>query len=172
MIEAFGGRGEIWKRCYRDYPGCAVDQDREKCEHLALISPRRSIYLGDTLDVLPRLLEAHPEANFLDLDAYGDPWAALTAACSSKSLKGAAVVITDGLQQTLNRNLRSSQSPALIRMSELAGGFLKLRQDYESSARLFADEICGGIHSWTSYAVGDRRTGMRHHAFIVKPDTR
>ncbi len=106
VLEAYGGYGAIWQRCYRDLPqGCVFEQQRHKGDVLCAQRPTWAVYVGDCAPALHAGAGAHLPVNVLDLDPYGDPWPALDAFCTSERPRPPvlAIAVHDGLLQYIRR---------------------------------------------------------------------
>ena len=72
ILEAFGGSGAIFDRCYRfTKNGVVIDNDPTKAEKLAIRRPTWAVYEGDSAECIQAGAGAHLPINFLDADPYG-----------------------------------------------------------------------------------------------------
>lgn len=68
VIDAFAGRGEIYKRLYRDFSGCAIDHKEVLAERAARMRPRWSVLCGDAPALLAAGLFNFKAVDLFDLD--------------------------------------------------------------------------------------------------------
>lgn len=104
ILEAYGGTGEIWSRCYRAVQqGTVIEKDADKASLLAVQRPGWSVYEGEAVQMLSAGAGSHLEANVLDVDPYGDPWPAIAGFLKSDRPRPERmfVVVNDGLRRKL-----------------------------------------------------------------------
>jgi hypothetical protein len=68
VLDAFAGTGEIYKRLYRDFPGCAIERKEVLAERAARMRPRWSVACGDAPGLLASGLFDFRAIDFFDLD--------------------------------------------------------------------------------------------------------
>ena len=104
VLEAYGGTGQIWFRCYRSIKtGVVIERDPAKAEILARQRPTWSVYEAETVGALAAGLGAHLPVNFADFDPYGEPWPAIQAFFASERPfpPKMVVVVNDGMRRRI-----------------------------------------------------------------------
>jgi len=101
ILEAYGGKGELGKALYLQYPGVVFEQDGGKAQYLAEQRPSWAVYDGDCVKAMAAGIGFHLRPNFLDFDPYGSPWPAIRAAFTQKNNLDdfVGVVVNDGLRR-------------------------------------------------------------------------
>lgn len=171
VLEAFGGYGQLFNECYQRFErGVVLEKDSEKVDYLASQRPTWSVYECDNVTALAAGAGSHLKVNFLDLDAWGDPFGALRAflqghgkTCSPRLL----VVVTDGWR-------RKVQHKGAWHTKEL-GPFVQrfgndLAKDYLALAREVVTAIASGsgfeVESMKGYYCGHANL-MAHYRLIL-----
>lgn len=170
VVEAFGGIGKLYYRCYQDIPrGVAFETQEPKAIYLARQRPHWAVYNSDCVLHLATILKIWP-ANFFDLDAYGDPWPATWAILSaSHQVNRLAIVITDGLR--IKTGVRGAWiTSSLEAIAKRYGNEQVHRQYKEFCAEMFAEKTQAAgfkLLYWTNYYCGAAHN-MTHHAAIIE----
>jgi hypothetical protein len=101
ILEAYGGKGELGKALYLQYPGVVFERDSLKTQYLAEQRPNWAVYEGDCVKAMAAGIGFHFRPNFLDFDPYGSPWPAIRAAFAQGDKLDArvGVVVNDGLRR-------------------------------------------------------------------------
>lgn len=112
VFESYAGHGEIFNRVWHGHAsaGVAIEKDTQKAERIARQRPTWRVYRGESISCIEAGIAADMAIDVLDVDAWGDPWGAVSAffARPRAFRQSMAVVITDGLAQKARRDPFSS----------------------------------------------------------------
>lgn len=177
VMEAHGGLGRIWERCYRTVQaGVVFEKDAAKAEYLARQRPTWAVYEVDCVTALAAGVGFHVPINFLDCDPYGEPWPVIDAFFAGHGAgwpDRLGIVVNDGLRQKLSINGGwdvASIQPMVQRYGAAAmfANYLEICQEMlvEKTSQhgyvlaLWAGYYCGAGDQMTHYAaILNRSTG-------------
>lgn len=172
ILETFGGWGKLYESCYQSCCyGLVIDKDPQKADHLARQRPAWAVYQTDSVSALRAGLGAEQPFNWLDVDAYGDPWPALRAFFQSERTfaKRLCIVVTDGLR--IKINLRGAWETASLLDAVLRWGNDGLTENYLAACREMLEETAiqagYGLDYWHGYYCG-HSDQITHYAAILR----
>jgi hypothetical protein len=172
VLEAYGGYGRVFARCYphlRD--GVVFDKLPERARTLAQQRPTWAVYEADCVKALSLGVGNHLPVNFLDLDPYGEPWPALDAFLESDRLLPPRLVIctNDGLRQRALRGNSGWTVKSLQPMVDRVGN-AALHDNYLDVCRTMVTERAIAhnyrLEKWTGYYCG-LHLMMTHWAAVL-----
>lgn len=101
ILETNGGKGELGKTLYLDYPGAVFEKDKNKTPYLVEQRPHWAVYECDCVKAMQEGVGFHHRPNFIDLDPYGNPWPIMKVISSNadKLDNIIGVVVNDGLRK-------------------------------------------------------------------------
>lgn len=174
ILETFGGYGKLYDALYYPYPaGCVMEKDAEKIDRLAEQRPTWAVYECDSIAAIAGGVGAHLLVNYLDVDAYGEPWPVIDAWFSSSRPRSMemAIVVTDGLRQPLSMG-KDWKVSSMADMVERYGN-RNLHANYlEICRELLAEKAAQAgykITAWAGYYCGHSQQ-MTHYGAILKRD--
>jgi len=166
IMETHAGDGEIWATLYAEcMEGIAFDTDPTKAEKLAINRPTWAIYEADSQMALENGLGAHLPINYLDVDAYGDPWPTIEAFFSSERPfpRQMVIAVNDGMRQSVRIGI-AWKIDSLSKMVSRFGNNLNARyldvceclmEEKAAAAgysvQSFAGYHCGALNQVTHY---------------------
>jgi hypothetical protein len=170
VLEAYGGAGRLFARCYSHLlDGVVFESDPGKVAQLGLQRPSWAVYQCDSVQAIQDGVAAHLPVNFLDIDPYGDPWPAIEAFFSSSRPRPdrLAIVVNDGLRQKLRMNggwTCKSLQTVVDRMGNacLHDQYLEVCRDLIQEK---AAKAAYRLDRWVSYYCGHQGM-MTHYAAI------
>ena len=105
VLEVFGGTGEIYDHCYQSIRrGIVFEKNEPRANFLGLQRPHWLVYEGDAIAAIREGVGSHIiSVNFVDVDAFGNPFEAIESFFSSPLCQSAffpiTFVVTDGMRQ-------------------------------------------------------------------------
>lgn len=174
ILEVFGGYGKMYEALYYPYTeGCVMEKLPEKVDVLAAQRPTWSVYECDSIQAIADGAGSHLLVNYLDIDAYSEPWPAIDAWFTSKRPRAMlmGIIVTDGLRQ----NLKVNGGWKVGSMSDMVDkyGNQNLYDDYLEICQEMLQEKSAQagykIQSWAGYYCGDEQK-MTHYGAILKRD--
>ena len=171
VMEAFGGYGRLWSRCYSHVEdGVVFEKNPKKTAVLARDRPGWSVYETDCVYAIREGIGSHLAVNFFDLDAWGDPWPAIEALFESTRPwpNTIGIVVTDGLRQGLRMN-GGWNIQSMAEMVEKHGN-QSLHDHYLDICKEMLTEKAGAIgynlRRWAGYYCGHQKQ-MTHYAAVL-----
>lgn len=167
VLEAFGGFGKLFDECYSHITqGIVIEKDIVKSGILAKQRPTWAVYEADCVTALSGGAGNHLVINFLDIDPYGNPWAAIDAFLESKRQfpRKLVIVVTDGLRTEVQFgrawSVKSLNNVVLKYGNDLYPRYLEICKEMltEKMAKAgynlghFIGYYCGENNSMTHYA--------------------
>lgn len=165
IVEAYGGRGDVFRRAYPLVThGAVFEREPKKIDTLVWQRPTWAVYQGDTPSLLRAGIGGHLAATVFDLDPYGQPWDAIQGFFESMSegLRETPdifyVVANDGARQYLRRKAAAIWSTPWIPEAILDHYGNALELNYLEVARQMLEmqaTACGyHVADWFGYYCG------------------
>jgi hypothetical protein len=172
VLEAFGGFGKLYARCYAAVEqGVVFEKDSTKVAALARQRPTWAVYQADSTAAIRDGAGSHLPVNFLDLDPYGEPWPTLDAFFQGHKPKvpRLVIVVNDGLRQ----KLQAGGGWEVHSLAEVVAerGNCGLFQEYLSICKLLVQKKAAQagyrLRRWNGYHCG-RQGHMTHYAAVLE----
>lgn len=172
VLEAFGGFGKLYARCYAAVAqGVVIEKDAAKVAALARQRPTWAVYQADTTNAIRDGAGSHLPVNFLDLDPYGEPWPTLDAFFHGHKpkVKRLVVVVNDGLRQ----KLRTGGGWEVASLAEIVAerGNCGLFEEYLPICKQLVTKKAAqagyGLRRWAGYYAGTGQH-MAHYAAVLE----
>jgi hypothetical protein len=171
IVETHGGVGQIWKRMYSEIPqGMVFEEKPAKAEKLAIQRPTWAVYEADCVKSLRAGIGAHLKINYIDLDPYGEPWAALEAIFASERPwpTRLGIVVNDGLR--MKCKLTGGWDVESLRPAVRQFGNSAMYPEYLMVARWNLERITATrgyrLTDWAGYYCGHGDC-MTHYAAVL-----
>ena len=169
ILEAFAGDGRIYENLYKGFGGIAIEKDFDKI--IKVPRPGWILYNADNNVILGSKLLSIYDVDFIDLDAYGDPWLAIQSLMDSeyfKIKKRLGIVVTDGLRQSLKMNI--GWKCGTLQNEVAKHGNDRMYKNYIDICHEKLSEFCikknAHINKWLAYYCGHAQQ-MTHFAAVL-----
>lgn len=177
VLEAYGGIGSIYQRCYRGVAGGGVvfEKDSRKSETLAVQRPNWRVYETDCVAALDRGVASDMSFDVLDLDPYGSPWPALEAIFDGTRERLFAdrmlIAVNDGFRQNLKLNRGWAVKLPIVERAVEEFGNANMHKAYLGIAQEMLTWMIKPsgfkVSTWAGYYTG-AGDNMTHYAAVVE----
>ena len=172
IVETNGGSGTIFLKIYSEYEsGTVFEKNIDKAAILVKQRPTWAVYCADCVKSISAGVGFHNQANFFDVDPYGDPWPIIEAVFyNKKNLPDRwGMAVNDGLKRFFMLG-RGWSSNAFTEWVEKIGNDNMARQYTKIVREKFdsiADKAGFQVRKWVVHSSG-HGGGMTHYAAVLE----